>query len=952
MSELPGHLKAMVVEDSVLWLRTLLLYAVSQTSLDASSGFCSPRKKVTARGVAGSGPPTGHEALSWDVSPPEGLQDPVSLAQWALQQAAQRLAQGLEATAPTTSQVPLGKVSFVWEHPRDPKEYMDSAREPSEGWPSWWAFPEWHRFRDIFGIHEARCDQGKLGHVRPKPSTVATTSWILFEALEGQLLSPTERASFGRGPGDVLRRIQASGSWACWAPGLVSLVLQAWTKWGIEQGLWSEVSLKQCLLARMSEEESFRRHVANNHTPFKKGCPVCIAAQGRRRSHWRSSFTGLYALSCDLAGPFVAGQGYDPVASGRDKGQGYKYFLACAYTLPIPSSEIDASDKPHSLGKDGDIKCEGDEQVIEPVLAPDIPEMEELFPPDEDDVMGKAVTHRLRSKRSEHAPPGEPPKKEPLEDPPLPPPKEPPPFLTRTLCVGVPLRSKKGREVLPAVQSVVNKLEAAGFPVQRYHADRAKELRSAALVGWLRSSGIHATWTPGDSPAGNKAELAVQQLNSASRKLLAISRLGASFWPLAVLHASNRNWHDTCEALGIPQPLLLPFGISLQARKRVITGYPAHWVSRTVSATYMGQAPHNPGGDLVWVPDEKGGHKVMLTNTVYPVAPHAPTVRPRFRVVGKKDSRVVAVKTVAMWDVSHLLAVQVPQAPPGGVWASTAVRGSSAEMGIDNFDVDDGQEPLEGVSSTRGQVPQEDVAEGMDKGLPWDEGRCLELLTSWEASRNPGLIECDELWESLVFGLEATELSTAGVSQGYPVLIGYLNAFLKSQIHGGHWTSLRVGSSLDSVCNPEPAEDSEFAVWIVALGKFQGGGVWIGSDSDKGSVLRMSAAGFWEVGSILDMHGQVVEVPKGRRRLVDPWIGKEVWALNAFVHVRHREASGQQLKLLRDLGFQVPGGYPKVGQLQGEGALGILGGFTEEGQPSSVETSALSHLGDCWEVGF
>ena len=46
------------------------------------------------------------------------------------------------------------------------------------------------------------------------------------------------------------------------------------------------------------------------------------------------------------------------------------------------------------------------------------------------------------------------------------------------------MRSKKGLEVFGAVQSVINKLEAFGFPVHRYHADKAQELKSRSLVGW------------------------------------------------------------------------------------------------------------------------------------------------------------------------------------------------------------------------------------------------------------------------------------------------------------------------------------------------------------------------------------------------------------------------------------------------------------------------------------
>ena len=146
---------------------------------------------------------------------------------------------------------------------------------------------------------------------------------------------------------------------------------------------------------------------------------------------------------------------------------------------------------------------------------------------------------------------------------------------------------------------VINKLEAAGFPIRRYHSDKAKELRSAALIGWLKGQGIHPTWAAGESPAGNRAELAVQGLKGFVRKLLAVSGLDKIYWPLALQHASTRNWINFNEAVGIPQPVLLPFGVKVHARKRTQSGYAAQWEPRTVEGLYVGHAPSTPGGHLV-----------------------------------------------------------------------------------------------------------------------------------------------------------------------------------------------------------------------------------------------------------------------------------------------------------------------------------------------------------------
>ena len=384
-----------------------------------------------------------------------------------------------------------------------------------------------------------------------------------------------------------------------------------------------------------------RRHEAQDHVPYRKGCPICVAAQGRQTSHRRAAVVGVYAASFDIAGPFISGRSFDPVSSGRDRGLGYKYFLACAFTIPLQpippeeksDAEIPAGDAVALVGAEApDEPC----LVVEPVL--------------EDGISVEAVRVRVRGKRPED--PEDDMNLEGLfgEEPPLPPPSFPPPeeqavvgpVSTRTLFLGVPLRSKKGREVFGAVQALINRLESFGCPVHRYHADRAQELKSKALVSWLRDRGIHGTWTPGDTPAGNKAELAVQNLKGVARKLLLVAKLDPSYWPLAVLHASNRNWVSMCEVLGIPCPVLLPFGLLMEARCRVKTGYPAHWRQRTVSGLYLGQAPDTPGGHLVLVDDKERGSKVLLTNTVYPVrVGDEVSKKPKYRIRGKLAPELV-----------------------------------------------------------------------------------------------------------------------------------------------------------------------------------------------------------------------------------------------------------------------------------------------------------------------
>ena len=64
----------------------------------------------------------------------------------------------------------------------------------------------------VYGIKQARFDQGfdqgKFHHPRPKPTTVATNSWYLYEALDQQVLSSEERAAFNRGQVTTSQRLQ------------------------------------------------------------------------------------------------------------------------------------------------------------------------------------------------------------------------------------------------------------------------------------------------------------------------------------------------------------------------------------------------------------------------------------------------------------------------------------------------------------------------------------------------------------------------------------------------------------------------------------------------------------------------------------------------------------------------------------------------------------------------
>ena len=281
--------------DSVLWLRFLLLYAVAQAAADAgdlSQGKALKEESQAEaavffqRGAGAEETPLLERGERRESAEglPLGLTDPVEVAKWALQVAAGRLRAKDGASSDPRSQ-PLDcrtkfTVFFGWQQLSDPRSFMPAQLEPPGGWATWWSFKEWDWYSRVYGIYKACLDQGKFDHVRPKPTTFATTSWKLYEQLDQQFLCQSERASFGRGPTSPQQRIREVASWASWAPGLARLVAASWKLWKVEHGLWEEARARQVLLGKLTEQEAIKRHEANDHSPYWKGCPVCVASRG------------------------------------------------------------------------------------------------------------------------------------------------------------------------------------------------------------------------------------------------------------------------------------------------------------------------------------------------------------------------------------------------------------------------------------------------------------------------------------------------------------------------------------------------------------------------------------------------------------------------------------------------------------------------------------------------
>ena len=205
-------------------------------------------------------------------------------------------------------------VGFLMEHPADPLEYMEE--QEGNDYPSIWEWEEIQDFLVKFGLVKVSFDQGGTGHSRRKPTTLLTNLEGLQQlegiSARGTKVEPLEE--------DLQRRMRQTSSWASWSPGLVSAV-----KVAIREFVNKEGQLKKL---KMSIED-WRKHVAQNHIPYRRDCRLCIERMGQDCPHRRRKPGGemVYNLSVDLIGPFCQGWDY-----GRK--QAAKYGMAAMITVP------------------------------------------------------------------------------------------------------------------------------------------------------------------------------------------------------------------------------------------------------------------------------------------------------------------------------------------------------------------------------------------------------------------------------------------------------------------------------------------------------------------------------------------------------------------------------------------------------------------------------------------
>ena len=532
---------------------------------------------------------------------------------------------------------------FGLEQPEDPALVFNAAHD-DEGRPypscfRWSAFEEWSQAE---GPTLLSFDQGSLGHVKRKPTTLA-------------LLGPGWALQPVRGPGqasssrpDDSRAFASSTTWGKWAPGLCQAVVDFV---GFQASLLlncasprtqsrsgssasgSEDERSQpgpsCAAMTKAQEAQWAQHLAQDHMPRRRDCFHCLAGEFTHKPHRRIPVPQAYTLGLDLVEanedgkqirwglvgvytfpkivtPELPKHGAEPSVPHEDSDPGHasapeaaSSSSAVAPSCDLPTRETAADIE---LGFDALFDEEGDaREDLLPVL--DVPsdptDLCDPLTPSQTaaaDAENKAWQEQFDALSDEW-------KGSPL-----------PAVAMQDVPFFIPLENKSGKNVSGAIMQVVTQIKALGFPVHRLHSDRGREFRNSSLAHFSHFHCLtHTTTTGDDFRANGRTENVIRQLKRAARTLLRAHDAPPSAWSFAMRHVCARLRASALSVLGCPSPKLLPWRARLVLRQRTWSRLAAgSWGSRALMVTVLCPSPDVPGGHLVVTDDGRYLHSDVL----------------------------------------------------------------------------------------------------------------------------------------------------------------------------------------------------------------------------------------------------------------------------------------------------------------------------------------------------
>ena len=398
-----------------------------------------------------------------------------------------------------------------------------------------WKTRQWEELAKAYDLERQTFHQGDFGGPVAKPTTVGGNMRLS--------LPPRKKINKPRKTEGLTKEeiCQQSRELSRWVPGFMRQMAIS------IQTIVFKGPIKICKL-------SWAKHIAADHTPFRRDCAICQEAAAKDYYHKRSRLppkAGI--LSLDVAGPLKK-------APDLMKGEA-KYLLVGTFTWPSRKQNEDEE------------KSEVEDQEI-PADAPEIEDMnpdaleEGIFgdvdedPRDKEHPVAGKDQEESHERKDEEAPlPGE--EGEARE------------VKIDVQKIVVPMSSRSQIEVMKHIVDIYLRLRADGYIVSQLHTDCAGEFQSKALASWCTTRTILHSFTPGDQPQSNgRAEAAVAQAKSCIRRMLLGAGADFKRWPIAA-RCLNERWRR--EATGTMEEVP-PFLASVLTRKRF-------WRSRELEPT-------------------------------------------------------------------------------------------------------------------------------------------------------------------------------------------------------------------------------------------------------------------------------------------------------------------------------------------------------------------------------
>ena len=463
---------------------------------------------------------------------------------------------------------------FLMESPEDPMNYL--PEEEAQFLPSFWMFPEVLALMDQPNFKITSFDQGAMGHSRCKPTSLLS-NLPMIRQLEGVRV---QRQSQDPLPQSVVETIRMSEGWSKWAPGLIAAIIKA-----------GEVYLNlaaENYACRRLDVEGFKRHIQNNHVPYRRDCKQCVETMGQSEPHRRLKLDGAaYCLSLDLAGPYPLGKD-----EGFNKKSTAKYILVG--TVSVPRSDREGSDVKEA---DDESKLKDSPEDVNPGELCEEHREEDMATEDEVAALNESWKEKAKELSTTVG-------------------------LQQVTMVEV-LDSRHTKDVVPGTGRIYAKMKAYGIPIHRIHTDRERCFITTGFRDFCLNRSLFQTMTSGDTPQENgRVESEINQVKRRLRLMLAESQLPRANWPNVVRWVGEQRCRAQLQQLGVPtKPMIAP-GTKVMVKQKLWNKKGGALSNPYKRMTLLGPSPLMSSGWVV-----KDGNKVQHAKVVVIESPESEAAR-------------------------------------------------------------------------------------------------------------------------------------------------------------------------------------------------------------------------------------------------------------------------------------------------------------------------------------